>query len=391
MDIIEKLRSRKKMNKKERYFDYNLLFVVLFLIIFGLLMIFSASSYEAGARFGDTAHYLKRQLFASALGVAVMIGVSFVPYKLWKKVPLWVYYGVSLILFFLLLIPAISVNANGATRWIKLVGGFNIQPAEVAKLLIIIFYAKFLSGYAWILKQWKGIAVALGSILPLAVVVWLISDNFSSALILGGIVYLMCFVVCNDWKKFAILTGGLGATAALVVFVIVKFVNEETSSFRSRRIIAWLNPEKFSDSTSYQTLQSLYAIGSGGIFGKGIGESMQKLNYIPEAQNDMIFAIICEELGLFGALGVIVLFVILLWRLMTIAYNTNDLFGALLIVGVFAHIGIQVVLNIAVVTNSVPNTGVALPFISYGGSSVLFLLIEMGIVLNIARYINFKE
>ena len=184
---------------------------------------------------------------------------------------------------------------------------------------------------------------------------------------------------------------GVVAAAAVVVFVIVNLANGDGLNYRGVRVLAWLDPEAFADSTGFQTLQALYAIGSGGIFGKGLGESMQKLGFIPEAQNDMIFSIICEELGLFGAVAIIFMFIMLIWRLMVIANNAPDLFGALLVVGVLGHIAIQVILNIAVVTNTIPNTGISLPFISYGGSSVMFLLIEMGLVLNVARRIQLKE
>ena len=162
------------------------------------------------------------------------------------------------------------------------------------------------------------------------------------------------------------------------------------ANFRFERILAWVNPEKFADDTGFQTVQSLYAIGSGGLFGKGLGKSLQKLGFIPEAQNDMIFSVICEELGLFGALCILIVFGIMLWRFVYIATNAPDLTGSLLVVGVFAHIAIQVVLNVAVVTNLIPNTGISLPFISYGGTSVLFLMAEMGIVLNVSRHIKME-
>ena len=165
----------------------------------------------------------------------------------------------------------------------------------------------------------------------------------------------------------------------------------QNAGFRSARIMAWLSPEDYASGTGFQTLQSLYAIGSGGLFGKGIGQSMQKLGFLPEVQNDMIFALICEELGIFGGICVIMLFVLLIWRCMVIASNASDLFGALLVVGVLGHVAIQVILNIAVVTNTIPNTGISLPFISYGGSSVMFLLIEMGLVLSVGRGIRLKE
>ena len=205
----------------------------------------------------------------------------------------------------------------------------------------------------------------------------------------------MIFVASPDYKRFVIMAVLGSAGAALIVFAIVKIANSpeltEKLGFRGLRILAWLNPEAYADGKGFQTLQALYAIGSGGIFGKGLGESIQKLGFLPEAQNDMIFSIICEELGLFGAIAVILLFLLLIWRCMIIANNAPDLFGALLVVGVMGHLAIQVILNIAVCTSVIPNTGISLPFISYGGSSVVFLLIEIGIVLNVGRSIRLKD
>ena len=200
----------------------------------------------------------------------------------------------------------------------------------------------------------------------------------------------MLFVASPEYKRFLLMGAAGIAGAALLVFVIVQMDSSDLS-FRGNRILSWLNPEDYATGTGFQTLQSLYAIGSGGIFGKGLGQSIQKLGFLPEAQNDMIFSIICEELGLFGGIAVILLFVLLCWRFMVIANNAPDLFGALLVVGVMGHIAIQVILNIAVVTNTIPNTGISLPFISYGGSSVMFLLIEIGLVLSVARGIRLKS
>jgi len=200
----------------------------------------------------------------------------------------------------------------------------------------------------------------------------------------------MIFVEDDHYRRYIVAVLGVAVTAALVVYFIVENA-EKTNGFRGKRILAWLNPTDYSTDTAFQTLQALYAIGSGGIWGKGLGNSMQKLGYLPEAQNDMIFSIICEELGLFGAFAIISLFVILLWRCMVIANNAPDLFGALLTIGVMAHLAIQVILNIAVVTNSIPNTGISLPFISYGGTSVMFLLTEIGIVLNVSKNIRLYD
>jgi cell division protein FtsW len=226
---------------------------------------------------------------------------------------------------------------------------------------------------------------------PICLMVWKITDNMSSAIIIFGIAVLMLFVASPYYKRFFVMGGVVIALAAGLVFLITQLDNIKGFGFRGARVLAWLNPEDYSSTEGFQVLQSLYAIGSGGIFGKGIGQSMQKLGFLPEMENDMIFSIICEELGLFGGICVIMLFVLLIWRLMVIASNASDLFGALLVVGVLGHIAIQVILNIAVVTNTIPNTGISLPFISYGGSSIMFLLIEMGLALSVGRGIRLKD
>ena len=226
---------------------------------------------------------------------------------------------------------------------------------------------------------------------PICVMIWQITNNMSSAIIVFGIAALMLFVASPEYKKFIILAAGGAAAIAVLVFFISQAASSESMGFRSERILAWLDPEAYASGKGFQTLQALYAIGSGGILGKGLGQSMQKLGFLPEAQNDMIFSIICEELGLFGAISIILMFLLLIWRFMVIANNASDLFGALLVVGVMGHIAIQVILNIAVVTNTIPNTGISLPFISYGGSAVLFLMIEVGIVLSVAKGIRLKD
>jgi cell division protein FtsW len=220
-----------------------------------------------------------------------------------------------------------------------------------------------------------------------------ITSNLSSAIIVMGIAVLMCFVADPKYKKYFVLLFVVLAIAAVAVIGVYMIAQgqEGTGNYRGDRVLAWLNPEAFSDDDGFQTLQALYAIGSGGIWGKGLGQSMQKLGFLPEAQNDMVFSIICEELGLFGAFCVIILFLMLIWRFMFIANNAPDLFGAMLVVGVMAHFAIQVILNIAVVTNTIPNTGITLPFISYGGTSVVFLLAEIGLVLNVAGQIQIQD
>ena len=227
--------------------------------------------------------------------------------------------------------------------------------------------------------------------IPICFLVWKITENMSSAIIIFGIAFLMLFVSSPDYKRFAALVAAGAGAIGLAVLIIKKMEDSGKLGVRAARVLAWMDPEAYSSGKGFQTLQALYAIGSGGIFGKGLGQSMQKLGFLPEAQNDMIFSIICEELGLFGGIAIIILFLLLIWRFMIIANNAQDLFGALLVVGVLGHIAIQVILNIAVVTNTIPNTGISLPFISYGGTSVMFLLIEIGLVLSVAKGIKLRE
>ncbi|MBD5552536.1 MAG: cell division protein FtsW [Lachnospiraceae bacterium] len=384
--------GRRQSNNSDTYFDYSLMFTVLFLIGFGLMMIYSSSSYRANLDYDDSAWFLKKQLTAALLGIVCMIVVSNIPYHFWEKLAVPAYF-VSAGLIVLVLTP-LGYSSHGARRWLRLLG-FSLQPAEVAKLGMVIFLACLVCKMGKQIRTLKGFIALLIPPGIIAVMVWKITQNMSSAIIILGIAMLMIFVASPDYKRFVIMAVIGAAGAALIVFVIVKMASSpemmEKLEFRGLRIIAWLNPEAYADDKGFQTLQALYAIGSGGIFGKGLGESIQKLGFLPEAQNDMIFSIICEELGLFGAVALILLFLLLIWRCMIIANNAPDLFGALLVVGVMGHLAIQVILNIAVCTNVIPNTGISLPFISYGGSSVMFLLIEIGIVLNVGRSIKLKD
>ncbi len=235
-----------------------------------------------------------------------------------------------------------------------------------------------------VIRTPKGLAIVMIPPTFLAVLVYELTNNMSSAIIILGIAVAMVFVAVPDYKWFFAM-GALVIAAVVALVSYVSSADTSGSTFRLARVAAWLNPEAYSTDQAFQTLQALYAIGSGGIWGKGLGQSMQKRGFLPEAQNDMIFSIICEELGLFGALAIILLFVVLIWSCMIIANKAVDRFGAMLVVGVMAHYAIQVILNIAVVTNTIPNTGITLPFISYGGTSTLFLLTEIGIVLNVSK------
>ncbi len=382
--------ARIKLPKAKGYIDYTLIFIVLLLLGFGLIMVYSTSSYTASmtpSTNNNPSYYLNKQAFATVFGLGAMAFVAFLPYHIWERVA-GIAYGVSAVLIMLVLTP-LGMKINGVRRWLNL--GISVQPAEIAKLAMIIFLATLVCRLGGKIRSRNGFLIVLLSPAPICLMVWLITENLSSAIIIFMIGFIMLFVASPEYRRFALITLGIFALGALVVFTISHMPASGLFGFRGQRIRTWLDPEAYASGTGFQTLQALYAIGSGGVFGKGIGQSTQKLGFVPEAQNDMIFSIICEELGLFGGICIIILFLLLLWRLMIIANNAPDEFGGLLVVGVMGHIAIQVILNVAVVTNVIPNTGISLPFISYGGSSVMFLLIEIGLVFSVSRSIEFTE
>lgn len=347
--------------------DMPLLISVLALILFGMVMLYSTSSYNGLVKFGDSFYYLKKQFFATSLGLAAMYFVTSIDYHVWACFYIWGY-GLSALLSTLVLF--VGQEINGSKRWLAL-GPLSFQPSEFAKVALIIFLACIVTKQGKKIVKLKNMFLVILSALPIVGLVG--TNNLSTAIIILGIAVVLIFVASPKYLQF-IAVGGVG-----IGFVAVFLA---TASYRLERLAIWLNPEEYEK--GYQTLQGLYAIGSGGVFGVGLGNGKQKLGFVPEAQNDMIFSIICEELGLFGAGLLILLFGILIWRLMVVASYTRDLYGCLIVTGIMAHIMIQVILNIAVVTNTIPNTGITLPFVSYGGTSVLFLLAEMGIALNVS-------
>lgn len=353
--------------------DMPLLLSVLALVLFGMVMLYSTSSYNGLVKFGDSFYYLKKQFFATSLGLLAMYLVANIDYHIWSAFAVGGYV-LSAILSTLVLF--IGQEINGSKRWLAL-GPLSFQPSEFAKVALIIFLAWIVTRQGKKIASLKQMFLVILSALPIVGLVG--SNNLSTAIIILGIAVILIFVASPKYMQF-IAIGLLGA-AFVAIFLA-------TASYRLERLAIWLNPEEYEK--GYQTLQGLYAIGSGGVFGVGLGNGKQKLGFVPEAQNDMIFSIICEELGLFGACLLIFLFGILIWRLMVVASHTRDLYGCLIVSGIMAHIMIQVILNIAVVTNTIPNTGITLPFVSYGGTSVLFLLAEMGIALNIS-YSTRKE
>ena len=358
----------KKRRMKTQYFDFGLLITVILLLAFGLVMLYSTSAYNATLKFDDGMHYVRKQAYAAIAGFIVMAFLVKFDYRIWVhfSLPLYV---LSIVLCVMVIFAGNS--KYGASRWFS-IGGINFQPSEVAKVAVIMFLATLISKSDKALKGSNNVLKVFGMILPLVLVV--AYNNLSTAVIILGITFIMVFVASKEKKVFV----GFIILAALGVAAIIIF----GQGYRMERINSWFHPEE-----EYQTIQALYAIGSGGLFGKGLGESFQK-SFVPEAQNDMIFSIICEELGIFGAICVIIMYLFLLWRLLIIAINAKDKVGGFLCVGIMAHIALQVILNIGVVTNTIPNTGITLPFISYGGSSVLILLAEMGLALGVSKYIE---
>lgn len=374
-----------KAAKTRTQMDRSLIFIVLFLLCFGLIMVYSASSYEASVKFNNSTYYLMSQLRATLLGLVVMVIVTRIDYNFYKKIA-WPSYIISCVLILLVLTP-LGITRNGARRWLNL--GLSLQPAEVAKVGMIIFFAAYICAHQKSIQTMRGmIRIFCLAVFP-CILVLAITRNLSSAVIIFGIAFVMLFVASPKSWPYLLSIIGIVAAAGLVVYLVENNIIPADISYRLARIKAWRNPQAYATGKGYQTLQALYSIGSGGIFGKGLGQSIQKLGFVPEAQNDMIFSIICEELGIFGAIAVIFLFVLLIWHFMVIANNAPDLFGSLLVTGVMVHFALQVVLNIAVVSNALPNTGITLPFISFGGSSTMFLLIEIGIVLSVSRSIRF--
>lgn len=356
---------------KGGFVDYAFIFLVIFLVAFGVVMIYSTSSYTAELKMGDAAYFMKRQGFFAVLGIVAMLVVGKMDYHFFKKFSLILMYGIIIALIAVLIF---GEEKNGATRWIE-IGGIGIQPSEFAKLIIILYTAHAVTIHAAHITDLKVIIRPL--IGPIAAVGLIAKENLSTAIICAAIVAMIVFITSPKVKEFFFLA--LGLILMLAIFLVAQ-------PYRLERLKIWFHPEEHEK--GYQILQALYAIGSGGLFGKGLGQSIQKLGFIPESHNDMIFSVICEELGVFGAICVIAIFVLLIWKCVTIAVSAPDLYGALLVVGVITHISVQVIVNMAVVTKLLPPTGVPLPFISYGGTAIAGLLVEMGIVLSVARQIR---
>ena len=382
--------QKKRGRLKQRVFDRGMgldlpfLLLVLVLLIIGMIMMFSASFPVAYYNLGDSYYYIKRQAIFAAIGLAAMILLSFFNYnKLHKVAALFI--GISWVLLIVVLIVPGDVH-----RWFA-IGNFNVQPSEIAKFSIIVFFAHWGSMY------YDKMQYAKYSVLPGLVVfgvtaaLLLLEPHFSGIVIIGILTVVMLYL---GGMKVRYLVIGLIILAVAVLIAAVTGM----LSYAMERMDGWgqaLNYTSASDpemwNTTWQTRNSLYAIGSGGLFGLGLGNSRQKFLYLPEPQNDFVFAIVCEEIGYIGALIILLIFALLVWRGITLSLRSKDRFGKLLGIGLSAQIGIQVVLNILVITDWLPNTGISLPFFSYGGSSLIMLLAQMGLILSISRTANIEK
>ncbi len=372
--------QEKKVRKK--YYDYSLLLSIIILVTFGLIMIYSASSFSAQLEFKDSAYYIKRQGFFTILGFIAMFVVSRVDYHRILKFDKAIY-ALSVIL--LIAVFVVGVERNGKKRWLKF-GPVTIQPAEIAKLALILCMSVLIYELYKQIDTKKALFKLSYFVVPLVLLI--IPNNMSSAIIVALIPLFMHFSVSKNIFHYVlfVIFVGLVVWQALPIATFLNKIHL-VQNYQLQRIIVWKNPEADPTAHGFQVLQGLYAIGSGGFFGRGMGAGMQKF-LLPESQNDMIFSIICEELGLFGAVTIMLIFIFLLYRCMVIASLAKDLKGSMIVIGVMGHIAIQLLLNISVVTGLIPNTGIGLPFISYGGTSLLFLMIEMGLVFSVAKSIT---
>jgi len=381
-----------KKPESKRYFDYGLLFTVLILLCFGLMMVYDTSYYTAQIKGLKSTYYFMRSAKIYAGGVVVMLIVAKAfDYRKVGFLYAWLTLITAIVSMVLVNFTSFGVESHGKKRWFGIHGHSIFQPAELVKLMVILCLAYFLTRYVG-RKSMRMRLFVLGCIMCIPILL-VAMNNLSSGLILAGMMFIILYVGCERKRIFLLLVVlGVAGIAFILLFgdkmaekgILIK-------SYQMSRINTWRNPLDSAESGAYQVLHGLYAIGAGGLFGKGLGTSTQKLGYLPEASNDMVFSVICEEMGIFGAFCVIALYAYLLYRILVIARNANNRFGFLICVGVFVQIALQVVLNIAVVTNSIPNTGVSLPFISNGGTSAVFLLIEIGLVLNVSGKIRLKE
>ena len=362
--------------------DFILCIIILLLLALGIVMVLSASAPYSLSNYGNSYYFVIRQLGFAVAGIVLMLFVSKIDYHIYKKF-YKIAYWVAIVTLMLVVVPGLSRGAKGATRWVEL-GPISFQPSEIAKICLIIFYAGYLTEHRNELGYFgKGCLKSFIPLIPPILILYFLQDHLSASIVIIAIISIMMIMSGMKLKHFLTIgtVGGSAGVAGMLLLATIK----GKGGFRIARIVSFLDPWADAKGDGYQVIQGLYAIGSGGLFGVGLGQSKQKYLYIPEPHNDFIFAIIAEELGFVGCLAVILLFAELVWRGLIIAMKAPDSFGSLTAVGITSLVGIQAIINIAVVTSSMPNTGMSLPFISYGGTALLILLVSMGVLLNISR------
>lgn len=385
-DTIQSLSDNsRKIVRLRGGMDIPFLVIVITLLCLGTVMIFSASYAYAAEYFNDAYYFLKKQLLFVAVGLVVMLfAAGFIDYKLVKRFAYIIFIG-ALVLMIATAVPGIGTVHHGARRWLE-IGPVSFQPSEIMKLAVVIFFARFFTDLQAKKRKihFKKKDVFLRELLPPVIIIGVVSvtlviqGHLSGLIIIAALSCAMMFI-CG-YPIWALGLLGASGAGAIALYLI------KGSGFRSERITVWLDPTSDALGKGWQTLQSLYAISQGGLFGSGIGESRQKNLYLPEPQNDFIFSIWCEELGFIGAMLVVVLFVLFVYRGIKIAMKAHDQFASYMVIGIVIKVAMQALLNIAVVTNTIPNTGISLPFFSYGGTSLIFLMLEMGLILSVSRY-----
>ena len=362
-------------------FDFILLVIIIILLSLGIVMVLSASAPSAIAESGNSYSYVIQQLKAAILGIILMLIISKIDYRLYKKFYKAIYW-ISVLILLLVLIPGLGLSSNGATRWIDL-KFIQFQPSELTKIGLIVFYAGYLADHKSELKSfWKGFVKPLIYILPPIAILYFVQNHLSASVVIGAVTCVM-MIMAGCRLLYFVIAGLIGALVMTVGIIALQATGK--GGFRIKRIMSFMDPWADATEVGWQAVQGLYAIGAGGLFGVGLGESKQKYLYIPEPHNDFIFSILAEELGFVGCVIVILLFAIFIWRGILIAIKSPDMFGSLLATGITTLIGVQVIINIGVVTSLIPNTGMPLPFFSYGGTALLILLCSCGVLLNISR------
>lgn len=378
------LKNRRNGFLQKGRLDITFLSFVLILLTVGLVMLFSASYAYSLEYYNNSYKFIVKQALFAGAGVFAMFITSRINYHFWRRISWVVYFATALLLVILLILPPM-VSGMNVKRWFA-IGGFSFQPSEIAKFSIVILFSTLIAANQKLMNSWKFILFLFG-VLGFTCLLVILEPHLSATVLIAAIGVVLIYI--GGLNRKVVIAGIVIAVAGVALVILTQSTG--FISYGADRIKYWLDPWADATGEGFQTIQSLLAIGSGGILGRGIGQSRQKYLWVPEPHNDFIFSIVCEELGLIGAVIIIVLFALLIWRGFTIAMRATDKFGSMLAIGLTFQVGIQAMLNIWVVTNTIPNTGISLPFFSYGGTSLLILLAEMGIVLSVSRGANIEK